>query len=41
MPKASTFHILPPPTKKWGTSAFITTVDELPYAFNISCFLTA
>jgi len=30
-----------PPTKKWGTFAFITIVDKLPYAFNKSWLLTA
>jgi hypothetical protein len=30
-----------PTTTKWGTSAFITTVDKLPYAFNKSWLLIA
>lgn len=30
-----------PTTIKWGTSAFITIVDKLPYAFNKSWLLTA
>jgi len=30
-----------PPTTKWGSSAFITFVDKLPYAFNKSWLLTA
>jgi len=30
-----------PHTIKWGSSAFITSVDKLPYALNKSWLLTA
>jgi hypothetical protein len=32
---------LAPTIVKWGNSAFITTADKLPYAFNKSWLLTA